>query len=115
MQLTQFMVIMGFTHVLRGVQSKSSSDVDKNMLCLAQHFRRKLTEKMQEKCSEIPELRRTLISFEGCQFTCGMKDTRSGHNVVSKQVYTLKDGTPCGYNMVCQGGECIDILRMKFV
>uniref|UniRef100_A0A0K8RIP9 Putative ixostatin n=1 Tax=Ixodes ricinus TaxID=34613 RepID=A0A0K8RIP9_IXORI len=115
MQLTQFMVIMGFTHFSCGVQSTSSSDLDKNMICLAQSFRRTLTEKMQEKCSQIAELRRTLISFEGCRFTCGMKDTSNGHNFASKQVYTLKDGTPCGYNMVCQRGTCIDILEMNFV
>uniref|UniRef100_A0A0K8RCU0 Putative ixostatin n=1 Tax=Ixodes ricinus TaxID=34613 RepID=A0A0K8RCU0_IXORI len=115
MQLTQFMVIMGFTHFSCGVQSASSSEFDTNMMCLAGHFRNKLMEQMQRKCSQIPQLRRTLKNVESCKFACEMEDTSNGHNAVSIQEYRLKDGTPCGYDKVCQGGTCIDILQMKFV
>uniref|UniRef100_A0A6B0UTW9 Putative tick ixostatin n=1 Tax=Ixodes ricinus TaxID=34613 RepID=A0A6B0UTW9_IXORI len=143
MQLTQLMVIMGFTHFSCGVQSESSSEFDKNMMCLAPHLRTTLRKQMEETCSAIPELKKTLGNVERCRFTCEMKDT-SGHNLVAVQHFRLKDGTPCGYDMlqfmmaldsrkpstlstkladvpallskvVCQAGECIDILDMKFV
>uniref|UniRef100_A0A0K8R320 Putative ixostatin n=1 Tax=Ixodes ricinus TaxID=34613 RepID=A0A0K8R320_IXORI len=107
MQLKQFMVIIGFTHLKLAsarVQSESTSNFDKNMMCLASHFRTTLRRQMEAKCSQIPELKRTLQNVERCRFTCEMKDTSSGHNVVSKQVFRLKDGTPCGYDM---GSRCL--------
>nr|AAT92184.1 THR1 [Ixodes pacificus] len=115
MQLTQFMIIMGFTHLSCGVQLESSSDSDRNMMCLASHFRTTLRQQMEGKCSEMPQLGRTPQNVERCQFTCEKEDTSSGHSVVSKQLFRLKDGTPCGYDMVCRGGACIDILDMNFV
>uniref|UniRef100_V5GN13 Secreted protein n=1 Tax=Ixodes ricinus TaxID=34613 RepID=V5GN13_IXORI len=51
MQLTQLMVIMGFTHFSCGVQSESSSKFDKNMMCLAPQLRTTLRRQMEAKCS----------------------------------------------------------------
>uniref|UniRef100_V5IGR8 Secreted protein n=1 Tax=Ixodes ricinus TaxID=34613 RepID=V5IGR8_IXORI len=62
MQLKQFMVIIGFTHLSCGVQSESTSNFDKNMMCLASHFRTTLRRQMEAKCSQIPELKRTVSS-----------------------------------------------------
>uniref|UniRef100_V5I1B2 Secreted protein n=1 Tax=Ixodes ricinus TaxID=34613 RepID=V5I1B2_IXORI len=68
MQLKQFMVIIGFTHLSCGVQSESSSNFDTNMMCLSSQFRTTLRRQMEGKCSQIPELKRTLQNVERCRF-----------------------------------------------
>uniref|UniRef100_A0A090X873 Putative salivary protein of 15kda inhibits cd4+ t cell activation n=1 Tax=Ixodes ricinus TaxID=34613 RepID=A0A090X873_IXORI len=67
MQLTQFMVVMGFAH-LSWVQSASSSDFNEEMKCLAQHLKEKLMKQMETRCS-LADPRITLQIFEGCRFT----------------------------------------------
>uniref|UniRef100_V5IFY8 Putative tick ixostatin n=2 Tax=Ixodes ricinus TaxID=34613 RepID=V5IFY8_IXORI len=114
MQLALFIVIVTFTHLACEVQSEFSPDIFEKMNFMPPDCRAKLREQLVLRCSEHP-FQTQLVKVSECTFRCGEEHNNGKTMGTTGQYFNLKDGTPCGQDMICIDGQCIPRCSMPFV
>ncbi|XP_040079663.1 uncharacterized protein LOC120851147 [Ixodes scapularis] len=117
MQLTQFMVIVAFTHLRCEAQSVSTWYVDQSMNNIEGECKNKLLDELQDKCLKTSGGSR-LAEFRGCTFVCEKIYTESGNpeNVKVTKTLRLRNDIPCGpEGQTCQNGKCVKKCEVDFV
>uniref|UniRef100_A0A6B0ULW7 Putative thrombospondin n=1 Tax=Ixodes ricinus TaxID=34613 RepID=A0A6B0ULW7_IXORI len=115
MQLTTFMIIIVFTHLLCEAQSDSSWYVDTNMNHMSGECKNKLLDEVEDKCLRTSH-GSSLVEFNGCSFVCEKMDTKGGTAEKVRVTVNLKNDIPCGPDgQTCQEGKCVKKCDVDFV
>uniref|UniRef100_A0A147BWD0 Putative ticsk ixostatin n=1 Tax=Ixodes ricinus TaxID=34613 RepID=A0A147BWD0_IXORI len=115
MQLTTFMIIIGFTHLLCEAQTDSTWYVDTNMNNMSGECKNKLLDEVEDKCLRTSH-GSAWVEFNGCSFVCEKMDTKSGTAEKVRVTVNLKNDIPCGPDgQTCQDGKCVKKCDVDFV
>uniref|UniRef100_A0A0K8R404 Putative ixostatin n=1 Tax=Ixodes ricinus TaxID=34613 RepID=A0A0K8R404_IXORI len=116
MQLALFMVILTVTYLFCEVQSKSSPDIFEKMRYLPPVCKDNLKNQLVQRCEENPyQTQLVEVEVSKCRFKCGEEHNNGKTRGKTGQYFDLNDGTPCGPDMVCIDGQCINRCNMPFV
>uniref|UniRef100_V5HA82 Putative tick ixostatin n=1 Tax=Ixodes ricinus TaxID=34613 RepID=V5HA82_IXORI len=114
MQLVLFIVIVTFTPLSCEVQSESIPAIFGNIDYMSETCKDKLRDDLVEKCGE--SLYQTqFVVVSGCTYKCGEEHNNGLTKATTGQEFRLNDWTPCGHDMVCRDGQCIDRCLLPFV